>query len=84
MRPTIKAPTVDDILTRMIAALPSEMYAAADPNSNIYNLLRAVAVSQHESLVMLQEAYTLLDTTKQEDTTRLKWKIERKGAFWAP
>jgi hypothetical protein len=79
----INVPTVDDILRGMVSTLPSEMYAASDPNSNIYNLLRTVAISQHEMLVMLQETVALLDT-KQDDHTRLKFKIERKGAFWAP
>ena len=79
----INVPTVDDILRKMIATLPSEMYAAADPNSNIYALLLTVAISQHEMLVMLQETVALLDT-KVEDPTLLKFKIQRKGAYWAP
>lgn len=79
----IKVPTVEDILTGMISTLPAEMYAASDPNSNIYNLLRTIAISQREMLIMLQETVALVET-KQEDETKLKFKIQRKGAFWAP
>lgn len=82
---TIKVPTVAEIRDTMISQLSHEFAAASNPDSNIYSLLHAVAYSQHELLVMIQEAYLVATAGREEEEEiKVKSKIQRKGAYWAP